>query len=183
MRLTSIRLIVPLALGILAAPLATDAQQVVAGDTPSERATLKGLTGLHVIVERIDPDAERDGLTRSALQTDVELKLRQAGIGILDARAVSPGNPYLRLNVVAVKGSTEIYPKFYIVGIELQLNQEVYLGRNPSVLTFAVTWSARGRVGVYEAGNLPAAREPARDIVDEFIKAYVAANPKVKRRK
>src|SRR5512139_1447514 len=46
----------------------------------AQRATLKGVNTVEVVVEAMDPVAERDGLTRAQLQTDVEERLRQAGI-------------------------------------------------------------------------------------------------------
>ena len=55
-----------------------------AGDDEKSRMSLRGLKGMQVVVEHLEPEVEQHGLTTSALQTDVELKLRQAGIPMLD---------------------------------------------------------------------------------------------------
>ena len=46
------------------------------------RSTLIGLPGVHVYVEEVNPEAERDGLSKSGIQTQTELLLRQAGIRV-----------------------------------------------------------------------------------------------------
>jgi hypothetical protein len=68
-------------------------------DSAAHRATLKGVPIVEVVVEAMDPVAERDGLTRSQLQTEVEWRLRQAGI------TVGPTlTGHLYVNVDTVKG-------------------------------------------------------------------------------
>src|SRR2546425_3316356 len=76
-------------------------RQTVEKAEEGARETLRGLKGVGVVVERVSPDAERDGLTQSQLQTDVELRLRKAGIPALtqeECRA-TPGHPFLYVNV------------------------------------------------------------------------------------
>lgn len=58
----------------------------VAMDTELSRSTLKGLRGVSVMIESLEPEVERDGLSRSTIETDVELKLRQAGITVVPPR-------------------------------------------------------------------------------------------------
>src|SRR5437879_10829863 len=53
------------------------------GDSQHTRKTLAGVKGVGVAVEPIKEDAERDGLGRDQVNTDVELKLRQAGVTVL----------------------------------------------------------------------------------------------------
>ena len=145
-------------------------------DTPRERATLAGLTGVEVAVEPMDPDAEKDGLAQSTLRTDVELTLRQAGIRVLtsDGRLAAPGMPYLYLSV----GTAKNEPGFYAYDIDLELKQEVRLTRNPAITSMATTWSAPGWVGAVGSRNLSKVREGVRDVLDQFLNAYLAANPK-----
>jgi hypothetical protein len=146
-------------------------------DLPHERATLAGLTGVEVIVEPMDPAAEKDGLTQSTLQTDVELKLRQAGIRVLTLgeRLAAPGNPYLYLRVGTMKHD-EL--GFYVYNIDLELTQEVRLTRNPTITSLGTTWYAPGKIGTVGFRKLFQLRENVRDTVDQFLNAYLAANPK-----
>ena len=76
---------------------------VLADDNKLTRATLGGLRGVHVKVERINIEAEREGLGPSVLQTDVELRLRQSHIRVLTQaeQLKAPGAPYLYLRVAA----------------------------------------------------------------------------------
>jgi hypothetical protein len=54
-----------------------------AGDNELTRRSLKGLKWVFVAVEGLEAEVEQNGLTKIAIQTDVELKLRQAGICVL----------------------------------------------------------------------------------------------------
>src|SRR5712692_6370105 len=48
----------------------------------ADASSLKGVTRVRVVIEDISRDAERAGLTKAQLQSDVELWLRQKGITI-----------------------------------------------------------------------------------------------------
>jgi hypothetical protein len=74
-------------------------------DNEFERESLKGLQGVGVLIENLNADAERAGLDSSTLTTDVELRLRQAGIVVLSRaeRVRAPGSPYLYVNVAVIK--------------------------------------------------------------------------------
>ena len=148
----------------------------VAQDFEGERATLAGLTGVRVVVEGMNLDAEKDGLAESTLQTDVELKLRQAGIRVLTREEgfADPGFPHLYLNV----GTLRIRTGFYVYCIRLELKQRVVLIRNLAITSLGVTWQARGIVGSVGADRLHTVRDDVRDQVDQFLNAYLAANPK-----
>lgn len=143
----------------------------------SNRATLRGLSGIGVLVERLAPEVEKGGLKANQLQTDVESKLRKAGIKILSREecAKTPGEPYLyvNLNVNVAKTESDIYP----YAIDVMLIQRVSLQRNPGLLTHAVTWSIGG-VGSISKPILGELREVVQETVDIFIQAYQAENPK-----
>ncbi len=146
-------------------------------DDPSERATLAGLTGVRVVVGEVEDDAEEEGLTQSALQRDVELKLQQAGVRALTEAEwrAAPGKPALTLEVSTVK----IQPMTYLFSITLDLEQEVRLARDANVSSHAATWSATPRLGTVAAAHLSrAVRKDVQEMVDQFINAYLAANRK-----
>ncbi len=58
-----------------------------ATDGPYDRASLKGVKAVSVVVEHLAPDVEKAGITSSQVQTDVELRLRQAGLPV-DERSI-----------------------------------------------------------------------------------------------
>jgi len=143
----------------------------------SNQATLRGLKGFGVLVEKLPPEVEQEGLNRLQLQLEVESKLRMAGIKVLTREEVfrTPGEPYLyiNVNVNVAKAESDIYP----YSIDMLFIQQVSLLRDPNLTTFAVTWS-KGGVGSIGKPILSHLQEYVREMVDIFIKAYLAENPK-----
>src|SRR2546428_13527539 len=69
------------------------------GDDESTRMTLTGVHGVRVVVRLSDSaEVQKDGLSQSQLQTDVEIKLRQTGITVLSQQEDQSG-PWLNVNV------------------------------------------------------------------------------------
>ena len=142
-----------------------------ASDSPRDRATLKGLKGVVVIVESLEAVVERDGLTASQLQTDVELRLRQSGIRVIEA-AGDPDVPVLYVNVNAMKQSTG---NTYVYEAEVSVFQTCrIIATNGFAL--AQTWSVSNvaSVGVANFGRV--ARDLVRDETDTFINAFLSVN-------
>ena len=143
----------------------------------SNRATLRGLSGVGVLVEQLAPEIEREGLIKNQLQIEVELKLKMAGIKVLTKEEClkTPGEPYLyvNVNVNIAKTESDIYP----YSIDVLLMQKVSLLRDPKQTTYAVTWSTGG-VGSIEKSILSQLRGSVEEMVDIFIKTYLSENPK-----
>ena len=148
------------------------------GDDKYSRESLRGLKGVEVVVENLNPDAERDGLYKTSIQTDVELRLRQAGIKVLtqtEALAV-PGMPYLYICISMFRDADR--PKVYIYSDHVGLRQTVRLERDPSIRNvFAATWTTDG-VGIAGTAKFSIVRDTIKDDVDKFINAYLSVNPK-----
>ncbi len=143
------------------------------------RRSLTGLKAVQVMVEDLHPDAERDGLHRTTIQTDVELKLRQAGIKVLtEAESLaSPGMPYLYINVGTLPPETQ--RGLYAYSIAVRLQQNARLERDPRILVAsAATWSAPVQFGTVGTTNLQQLRGTVKDLVDQFINAWLSVNPK-----
>jgi len=49
-------------------------------DNKWSRETLQGINGAYLVVEVVEPEIERAGLTRVQIKADVELKLRMTGL-------------------------------------------------------------------------------------------------------
>ena len=164
-------------LAVLALLSATVVSRLVGqGDNESTRKTLAGLTGLYVSVQRIPDEMQRDGLDTTQILTDVELKLRQAGITVLTRQEwlSTAAAPYLYVNVQAIKNPA----KFYVFSTNVELGQRATLVHDPSMSVLATTWSATGMIGTVGSQKLGSLREHVRDQTDQFINAYLAANPK-----
>src|SRR6187551_90320 len=54
------------------------------------RDTLRGLPGVEVIVEGLQPELERSGLTGAAIRADVERRLRDGGISVYASQTANP---------------------------------------------------------------------------------------------
>lgn len=143
-----------------------------------DKETLRGLNGVLVVVEKLNPSAERDGLTAEQLRVDTELRLRKAGVRVLSQKecAMDERSPYL---YVAVNLRTERAPLegAYIFSISVELLQEVYLRGNAYAKTHATTWSTES-VGSVGQHNLRQVREAVGNYVDIFLNDYLAVNPK-----
>ena len=117
-----------------------------------------------------------DGLDTTQIRTDVELKLRQAGITVLtrQERLSTAAAPYLYVNVQAIKSRANVYA----FSANVELLQRVTLVRNPAMSIPATTWSATCIIGGVGSQKVGSVREHVRDLTDQFINAYLAANPK-----
>lgn len=149
---------------------------VALADSDRQRATLAGLRGVQVLIESLDPDAERDGLSKTQLQADVELKLRLAGIKVLiqEQSFRTPGSPCLYVSVQAI----ELVP-MYAVRVEVSLRQNILLERNPSIMALGVaTWETKGLAKFTGRIMDQETRKDVADKVDQFINAYLSVNPK-----
>lgn len=139
-----------------------------------EQTSLVGLKGINVLVEDMNPQAERLGLTTAEIQKDVELRLRKAGIRILTEKESSemPGIHYLlvRVNTYIRSGSP-----LCAFNIRVLVKQTVTLETGFS--TVATIWNTEA-LGSVETDNIRKIRDSVGGLVDKFINDYLAANPK-----
>ena len=139
-----------------------------------DQEALVGLKGVEVVIEKIKPAAERLGLTRDQIKTDVELRLRKAGVRVLTEkeRLEMPGVPFLYVNVgIAFNADSTLVA----YSIRAELNELVTLDRG--FRTRGAIWDT-SRVGGVGTGRISELREDVGDQVDRFINDYLAANPK-----
>lgn len=185
---------------------------------------LWGLDGVSVTVERINPEAEKYGLTQQVLQTDTELHLRMHGIKVstdvqpqdekLDEQAITDAivqywrqatnaksdqdflqaaSDYIRRDFFETYQLSGQLPVLYInlnttldeerrhsaFSIRVELQEMAYLLRNSALVADAKVWEKRGGLGTCSPSDLKDyVRECLRDIINEFINDYLAANPK-----
>lgn len=135
--------------------------------------SLRQVEGLEVVIGDLNPDAVKDGLNRSVLQTDVVRMLRGAGMNVVsrEKRLQTPGVPWLYVSVSTVK------TKFgsHVYSVSVGLFQDALLKSN-GISTSVQTWE-RGSFGMTRSENLERIREAVADLVGVFIKDYLAMNP------
>ena len=137
-----------------------------------QEATLRGLSGVMVRVD-INDILTKDGLTKSRIKSDVELKLQEAGIKILSDKEWrnAEGHPQLYVQVTASKVQDNW--KFYTFAVNIQLLQDVYIIRkNQTELHQASTWlnmlSGHGYFGDI--------RLRIKELVESFSTDFLSAN-------
>lgn len=138
---------------------------------------LKGLSGVKVRVVLGD-ETKQTAFTKNQLQTDIEIRLRKAGIKVSEESVAA-------LNVLVVLDSQPLLTlserdnvaEVYSVTLSASLADRVRLDRDPSKTFFASTWSRLEGFAV-PAQRLKAVRERVADMADAFINGYLAANQK-----
>lgn len=138
----------------------------------TDQEVLVGIEGVHVLVEKIDPKAERLGLTAAQIKTDVELRLRKAGVRVFSREETfkTPGSPVLYVQVYTKVGQNLVTCSSHVT-----LKETVTLARGGE--TYGAIWEtdSQGTVG---QNNIRQIREVVGDLADKFINDYLAANPK-----
>jgi hypothetical protein len=169
-------------------------------DTQESRETLRGVTAIYVVIEGITPELEQNGMDANQLKTDVEFKLRNAGIHVINAVEAResagsfPAGLYVRIDALKsdiLKRTIDI--DYYAISISVELIQRCLplthetLSRvsekamDPSYVSshsaLACTWSTSN---IYLAGEerIMDIRDCVQELVDHFIKAYLSVNPK-----
>jgi hypothetical protein len=163
-------------LTVIVAFVAGVASPAPALDTPNERITLVDLTGVHVVFDEPGEEADRRGLSRSALQAEVDRRLRRAGLRVLTPTEAlaSVGRPtlHLRLDVSRVPDVEGVF----VYSVDLSLRQHVRLTRDRTLESYAVTWSEHRAVGAVRAERLGMVRDILYQKVDEFVTAWRVSN-------
>jgi len=139
----------------------------LATDESVDRQTLKGIKVVAVQVEALRPEVESDGLTQAQIKTDVEQRLREAGIQVNDGATATL---LVNVNAVLVAQAAPLYA----VSAQVDFQQDVLVRGLDAT---ACTWSIGGIAAVGRA-NLPMVRDFVRSKVDKFIAAYFSVNPK-----
>jgi hypothetical protein len=146
-------------------------------NSETNRATLRGLAGVRVLIEDLPSEMLQAGVTKTRLQADVDLKFRKAGIRTLtqDECFKTPGEPYLYVNINLSTLKAE--SGHYAYSIDIGLIQNVTLLRTPEQATYAITWSTGG-VGLIGKNQLSDLQDSIGDLLSIFVKAFLSVNPK-----
>jgi len=134
-------------------------------------AILRGISAVSVVVDKVPDSVRAMGVTEQMIQTDVELKLRLAGMRIADDPewVHLPGRPLVYVYIEAV-------PVPRAVHVEVGLAQDSRLERNGATIPGAKTWGAT----IMASGNLTSqnVRDLVKDELDLFLNAWLSVNPK-----
>lgn len=136
-------------------------------------ASLAGVTGVEIVVENLSPGLQQLGLSELTLRTDVELRLRQAGLRVLGQVEACDTMPCVYVHVTATTG-----PRVSAYFVHVGLQQMVSLSRDPSFAFSVETWHAEGRVGMVAGAEMPGrVLDAIRSEVAQLVNTFHNANP------
>jgi hypothetical protein len=159
-------------LGVVAPLLALIGSPVEAGDTPVERATLRGLKAVAVVVEDLGRLEGRAGLSQTTLRAAVEAQLSRAGIDVVPAPKHAPGFVYLYVRIRGLRGS--LYPTWAVMQ-EYSVKQGVVHARDAKIASVGATWSKHA-ISLFTDDALSRLRTDIEKGVDEFISVHRSVN-------
>lgn len=140
-----------------------------AGDQALDRATLRGLKSIAIVIDRLDPELVRQGLTQAALQSRIENRLRDAAIP-LDKNA----GEFVGLRVIHVRGGKGPYALCLSVG----LYQPIQLVRDRNVRTATQTWEVETVLMAEPKLLIEASLSSIDELADRFVAAWRSVNPR-----
>lgn len=137
-----------------------------------EVKSLKGVVGVHVVVESLSPDIISDGLTADSLEKTIIDRLTAAGITLLSEDELSQdGAAIFYISLASVKNDKGLYA----CDVHAEVIQAAALARDPRILTPATTWTST-TVGIVGATNVKQLNETVGKLADEFIRDYQSVN-------
>lgn len=140
-----------------------------ANDGPMERATLRGLASINVVIDNLDPTLQHEGLAAAALRDRIQKDLRGAGV------AVDPNaREFLGLRVTQVRANRGPFALCFSLG----LYQPVSLTRDANVHTVTQTWEVVSVVLADPKVLGQAAGDTAGDLTGRFLTAWKSVNGK-----
>jgi hypothetical protein len=138
------------------------------------RETLKGLRGFSVIIEEIKSNESNSGLTQDEIRTDVELRLRKAGVRILtkEERYRTSGMPWIGVTVTMY-----VFEQVRSYDVKVEVWQEVNLAQNGERHA-AITYRTSGLLGITSRSDFRNIRDAVGDQIDVLLNDYLTMNPK-----
>jgi hypothetical protein len=136
-----------------------------------QQEALVGLEGVQVVVEGPGPEAERLGLSKNQIKTDVEQRLRKAGVRVLTNKEPAPRTPHLYVKISASINKMGIFA--YSINVDLMEIVTLFTGEK----AFATVWE-KGEAGSVGLNYINQIQPRIDSLIDKFINDYLAANPK-----
>lgn len=138
------------------------------------RDTLRGLPGVEIVVEPIQPEMEQGELTTAGIRDGAARQLRAAGIAVYATQEEnpSPAKPYVYVHVNGLKLPDH---DSYVAGVQVQLRQTLRSEVTGSNIVNATTWETYNVLSV-PAVAVDRLREEIADYLDQFIRDWHAVH-------
>lgn len=146
-------------------------------DNEMTRSSLRGIKEIFVLVQLIDCELIELGITEEQILTAVELELRMAGINPLSEEKAKkiPECPILMIFLAASMPKGEFYLTY---AVSLGLTQDIILRRDEKIKSVGLTWGCGPITGTIGGQQTEHLRNKIKDLVDNFIFAYLSVNSK-----
>jgi hypothetical protein len=139
-----------------------------AGDSNIDRATLRGLKAVNVVIDHLDPQLEDQGLTQDMLRSRVEDRLRKGAIPI-DKNALE----FVGLHITSMQSGKGPYSLCF----SMAFYQPVTLVRDSKIRTASQTWDVNAILVVSPKPMMQSLLNTADQLTDLFVNAYRFVNP------
>ena len=139
-----------------------------AGDSALDRATLRGLTALNIVVDKLDPQLEAAGIKSEAVRARLEDRLHAAGITVDTTKT-----DFLAIRMMAVRDNRGPFA----VAITIGAYQPVTLSRDKNVKTATQTWEVETILLADPKLLYRGAMDSIDDLAARFVAAYRSVNP------
>jgi hypothetical protein len=145
-----------------------------ASDAPLDRATLRGLMAVNVVIDPVAPEIEKEGASADALRNRFEEQIRHAGISI-DTNS----REFVGLRVTAVRAVRRplMNGATFAIAATVGLYQRVTLVRDPSVHTATQTWEVETITLADSKEVQRACMDSMDELAGRFVTAYRSVNP------
>jgi hypothetical protein len=138
-----------------------------ASDGPLDRATLRGITAVNVVIDPIASEIGNEGASSDAIRTRLEQRLRDAGI------KVDPASPeFVGFRLTSVRGGRGPFAIAATIG----LYQPVILARDKNLRTATQTWEVATVLLVDAKQVNRACLDSVDELAGRFVSAYKSVN-------
>ena len=139
-----------------------------ANDAPLDRATLRGLKSVSVVLDRLDPELQKAGLTQADLQSRLESQLKATDVPVDPA-----ASDFVGLRLTAVRGLRGPFAVSLTVGVY----QPVLLVRDKNLRTSTATWEVETILMAEPKVLRQAALESVDELAARLATAWKSVNP------
>ena len=138
-----------------------------AGDAALDRATLRGLMAVNVVIDPVAPEIQKEGATENGLRTRLEQRLRDAGIQVDTA-----STEFVALRLTSARAARGPYA----IAVAIGLYQPVALVRDRNVKTATQTWEVETVALADPKLVYRACMDSVDDLAGRFVTAYRSVN-------
>jgi hypothetical protein len=138
-----------------------------AGDAALDRATLRGLAAVNVVVDQIAADLQSAGITPSVVRAHIEDRLTAANIKVDSSK-----QEFVAVRFTGVRDRRGPFA----VSVSMGAYQPVTLTRDPKVRTATQTWEIETVLLADPKQLFRAAMESVDELTRGFINAYRSVN-------